>query len=1054
MKKFKFGGKFWAVLLLFAAFAGAAFASVCFLPNPSQCLDDGDVPPFADVVLPDLCPAGKSYSAERGRCIDDCDLSDELSNGVLVARWYSTTCPSDLIQKGHCADAYGDHYKCGCRSGYAFDGENCYRSCLSQGYTYLASQRPTSNGWQCDMPCSDPTGTYYRCDCRDGYSGPDCLATRSCNSLYDVYGSDQGDTWDCEMKTDADGETYYCCMACVVRGATRSCQGGLTDAQKTSGYICSSSCTTCIEGETRWQGCICDATHGYSLYGDCCYLSSLCPEQSARWEQPTSPSNTYDAIDLGCGDVKCYKCKDNYTFSRNACVENCSADYRFNHDKSSEVGWTCDPVCTDALGSHYRCECGAAYDEVADGRGDPYCSPKRDCDGDYSYFATLQGSDYECYDAQDANSATYYCCKACQTGGSSSCTTGQFTNSISAKYICSSSCVDCNGNTQYSSCICNGAGGYVSYNNGCCRPSSCASGVTETPLSASSTYDSASIGCGMTCYTCKERYYMNNRVCESCYDKYNSSTFNLSGNPISVDSEPTGCKTYLSATCGEHTYYYNIADITCGTGEHLDESCQCQQSCSYMFAEATINDVNLSGCRAEMSGQPANTCTQLRNWNSIYEQQYSVGAAYYSNKIDKTSPSCQRNGVTYYERLCSGNCTLNHFINHAYFLDSNSYKQFTSNGCRSNSYSIGDYTISGDLYGTCSGTCTYTSKSACESATGKTCFMYLGCYVRCEDHGYYSTQSSCEAENNICIQRSMNGSNCWAACSVGPDATTTRPTGCKTYSTRTCNGTTYYYNIADKTCNADEELNTSSCQCQPICNYTYTKATTSDVAGCNPVNEGTYCSGLAGVASIYAGTATPRTGITRYYYFNKISNSGNQCQKPDGTDYYESVCTGTPRTLALGTDSNRITCREFTVNGCRSDSYTTDNGFDIPGDIYGTCSDTCTYTTQNACQHATGKTCMQTSSNCYVSCESQGYYDTQSACESDTGLGCAPRSNRSLSSQNCWDTCGENGYYYTLDECTAAKNANSSCNSVLSRCCCVQTGSCYRLGVRSSECSQ
>ena len=166
-------------------------------------------------------------------------------------------------------------------------------------------------------------------------------------------------------------------------------------------------------------------------------------------------------------------------------------------------------------------------------------------------------------------------------------------------------------------------------------------------------------------------------------------------------------------TC-TYTYFEATPSNTCGTIGNLDKDNSCKRGmCCF---------VNLSRVESIDIGSGNNSVMPIYN------------------KISNKSDSCVRNGITYYETLCTGTpkerCP--------------SSKIFVPNGCVSSGYNH-NYEVKGTRWGTCSCNTAngqYDTADACSKATGKGCTKATSasdsCYKTCESQGYYSTESACK----------------------------------------------------------------------------------------------------------------------------------------------------------------------------------------------------------------------------------------------------------------------------------------------------------------------
>ena len=715
--------RMFVALFVFVSITDKASASVCFLPNPSLCGDsDGDDTYTPDPLFPNRCDAGYSYSYSKKECIRDCDLSDVVAGGVITAKYYSKVCPSGegWEKRGECEDAHDKYVLCGCKDGYDYADGKCWPRCSDKGYTYNNNDLASEKGWQCDStPCVDATGNHYKCSCKTGYrqSGNTCEVIRECASG-SFYANDPGGDYSCSQKTDIEGGKYFCCDKCVKDG-DRNCEGF---AEIPTGMKCSGTCKTCTEGHTRYTGCNCDADAGYEDDGNkCCYNKGLCT--SNIFQKPASAASTYTETDLGCGKT-CYTCATGHTYkdADKKCYKDCSTDYAYSTDKSTQTGWECSGSCVDATGEHWNCKCKDGY-ELVNGQ----CQVELKCNAGGTATRTKLGNAYSCESKKDVENNEYFCCYQCVTGGSSSCATGKFTGSVSAGWTCSSNCKDCVGDIQYSNCSCRTSDGYISYNGDCCKPNSCSTGITTQPTSASTTYSvKSSLGCGVSCYQCNTGYYYEGTSCKSCYDKYNN--LNSSSKSIKVNSVPTGCVNYQTATCGGNTYYYNITD--------MDTS-----------------------------------CSNGSEWNSDLCRCVTCDISGYEDKIPSGCYNCTSTsicGKTVYD--CS---------------EMSGYKRPKQTG-----------------------TCySYDEQTA---ADGAKCWKSTPPNTSCASgYTYDTTQCKCVT----------------CASYIGNGATTNKPGQCYTYSTTTCSGDDYYYNLTDHTpsCGSNMYVSGSGASCECECNAGFCK---------------------------------------------------------------------------------------------------------------------------------------------------------------------------------------------------------------------------------------
>ena len=377
-----------------------------------------------------------------------------------------------------------------------------------------------------------------------------------------------------------------------------------------------------------------------------------------------------------------------------------------------------------------------------------------------SCVKTSGGTFYKC---KTVNNTTWYdkynvCCTdgtkydkddgKCCAGGKCDhpCSGGKQWSPTLKQCVCPSNLeTDGNGN-------CCASGQVLDENKNCttpCTMNDCGSYPYTTDPGNSEACD---LGCNKgTRYKCKSGYTYSGGKCveqckadgytltsakdKNCYScstcPYDSSKYkcteNVSSNYQLVDGvcspKPTECI---------YTYFEATTSNTCGTTGNLDNNYQCQRStCCYQNL-SKVESIDMRGGTGSVM--------------PIF------------NKISNTSASCEKNGTTYYETLCTGT---------AKDLCSSS-KIFTPNGCVSNAYNNG-FEVKGTQWGTCGCDTSqnkYDTSDACKTATGKGCTSVSGCYQTCESQGYYSTEDACKQNlpsGYTCLAPGTSGgnSNCY-----------------------------------------------------------------------------------------------------------------------------------------------------------------------------------------------------------------------------------------------------------------------------------------------------
>ena len=419
----------------------------------------------------------------------------------------------------------------------------------------------------------------------------------------------------------------------------------------------------------------------------------------------------------------------------------------------------------------------------------------------------------------------------CYSGGSScsdSCPSG-----YSATAPSSSQCAT--GSTTYTNCT-------------SCGTATCYKGITS--CSSSCTSGSATVGSGK-CYTGTSSY----TNCSSC-----SSTTCYTGlQTVHSSCANAGYRTSAGSTCNYSTVkiYTGTSNGACGTPTtcyHGGSSCS--DSCTSGSATVgsgkgytgTSNYINCSSCSST-------TCYTTANWCDSATYKYTSAP---SNGTLSGS-SCTGYGGTN-GGACSGS----------------SATRYTSFTCNSGYKKSSDGT-------SCVADCTYSSKSACESAYSKsTCTTNsYGCYVPsgCKS-SYYK---SCTSPLTKYATDSNGCGSCGCDASVykyySPSSPMIGSDCCS--GARVSNGTAIGggQNCKDFTCKSGYKK--SGDTCVSSCSYTYTASEGGYGAGC--VRDG---------VTYYQNKCSGKTSCNRPYKLSKTCTDASGKSWGNCTVDYNAACIG------------------------------------------------------------------------------------------------------------------------------------------------------------------
>ena len=262
----------------------------------------------------------------------------------------------------------------------------------------------------------------------------------------------------------------------------------------------------------------------------------------------------------------------------------------------------------------------------------------------------------------------------------------------------------------------------------------CVNYTEDTLSDKTNNVETCNPGCDQpTKYKCKDGYAYDSKS-KSCKAKVEECTYTytyLDKFALVLGTQKLG-KTIM--TCGRTGPSCTSPGNVCSNGYRCIPYGNCYNGtqCYNAITENNALYYTTQKTAFEREGQPATDYIEYIS-SSLY------------NKIDNTSKTCQKNGTTYYEKVCAGTpkelCP--------------SGKKFTSNGCKSNSYESGF--VIGTEYGSCGEiTCAdrnmYDSIEQCEQATNRVCYPNNKCAQDCESAGYYSTEEACLNSNTITVK--------------------------------------------------------------------------------------------------------------------------------------------------------------------------------------------------------------------------------------------------------------------------------------------------------------
>ena len=480
------------------------------------------------------------------------------------------------------------------------------------------------------------------------------------------------------------------------------------------------------------------------------------------------------------------------------------------------------------------------------------------CALDYGYDSSYNNStswdcDYNCTDC--ANNAHYDCVK-CKNGGKTDCTGSSHPGQW---YTCSSSCVNCDGNTLYSGC----------------SPKACPTGeVKETSCSgnftASGSY-SGTVACG---HCCSSGYHWNGSQCEvdSCPSGTVTEDAKLSCSEYALDStRADGVKCYRKT--GDKSAY-------CDSGWSLNAStCYSSSKDAYCAknGEKCYNNESTPSCGTNQTvvGQPTNCHCDCGDGYCKNASGECVSASGLSCPSDTTASCYKYESSTVSSGGCSKTCT---------------YKVANTPNCGSNAHVTGSGTscscecdsgYSGDPFSGCSISCSPLTNESPDSSTCKTTS--------------YSCSDGCTG-TRTCYKSACTGSQvCYNKSCCTPKWPSYQGydyNNCMTSSDGTvsdgCGNTTTKYKSA---CTGSEVCYNSSC-----CTPKWPSYQGYDYNNCMTSSDGTVSDGCGNSTTKYksacTGNQTCKNGSCVTPSCNGGYTSQSDCESAMGGYAYNHKCYG------------------------------------------------------------------------------------------------------------------------------------------------------------------